>query len=286
MKFSQAEFFDTHPALYPWPRFLRKKGFKKVYKPRDAKFKKILDLLGIEKEKKVLDVGCSDGVFLERIARSYQVSGVGVDISPLSIKRAKADSGLAIKFFVADACKLPFAARSFDFVFSFDTLEHIKDKKGAILEMARVLRPGGKLLVYTLNKKQKFTWNWYLNKIGIDIYEGYAHDPKLFLEPEKTKKQLEKTGLIVEKLELFNSFFSLACDEVIMVLVSLLSKSGIFKKETKTSLVFGKMFLGLTDFFSKIFLPFLEVLDRPWTKRGYSNSFFLIARKEKLSPPG
>lgn len=149
--------------------------------------------------------------------------------------------------------------------------------------MARVLKPKGRLLIYTLNKKQKFTWNWWLDKLGVDVYEGYAHDPNLFLDFYQTKRCLERTGLEIEKLELFNSFFTLAFDEVIMILVSLFSKLRLFKRETKNSLILGRIFLIITDFFSRVFLPFLETLDKPWIKKGYSNSFFLLAQKKEDS---
>jgi len=220
------------------------------------------------------------GVLLERIVKTYRVLGTGIDISPLSIKRAKANSNQAIKFLVAEATNLPFSDRVFDIVLSFDTLEHIRNKEKALSEMARVLKPKGKLLIYTLNKNQKFTWNWWLSKLGVDVYEKYAHDPNLFLDPYQTKKQLERAGLVVKRLELFNSFFTLTVDEAIMILVSLFSKLGLFKRKGKINIVFGKTFLVLTDFFSRVSLTILEFLDKPWIKRGYSNSFFLVAQKQ------
>jgi ubiquinone/menaquinone biosynthesis C-methylase UbiE len=281
MKLNQAKFFDIHPPVYPWPKLLRKEGFARVYKPRDAKFKKILDGLKMRGGEQVLDVGCGDGVLLERIVKTYGVCGTGVDISPLSIKRARANSNRTIKFLIAKATNLPFSDMVFDIVLGFDVLEHIKDQGEVLSEIVRVLKPKGKLLIYTLNKNQKFTWNWWLDKLGVDVYEGYAHDPSLFLNPYQTKKQLEKAGLVIKRLELFNSFFTLATDEMIMILVSLFSKLGLFKRETKSSLILGRIFLAVANFFSPIFLPFLEILDKPWIKKGYSNSFFLLAQKRE-----
>lgn len=283
MKLRQADFFDAHPVFYPWPEILRRVGFSKLFKPREVKFKKWLDLLEIKGGKNVLDVGCGDGVFLERLARTYSINGTGIDISPKSIERAKKTSLKSLRFIVADSADLPFADNSFDYVLSFDTLEHVGDpeslvrteikQKKAVSEMARVLKPGGKLLIYTINKSQKYTWNWWLNKLRIDIYKKYAHHPNLFLDPSLLEGYLEEEGLVVEKKELFNAFFTLLADEAIMILAMILTSffPGTF---------IGVVFINMADLFSRSFLPILELLDKPLIKGGYSNSFFILARKK------
>lgn len=273
---NQAEFFDHHPGLYPWPQLLRQEGFNRVFKLKDAKFLEILDLMGLEKGRRVLDLGCGDGVLLERIVRTYQVLGTGVDISRLSIKRAKKDSCQGIKYLVADAAKLPFKAESFDCIFSFDSLEHIRAQKKALAEMVRVLRPGGQLLIYALNKNQDYTWNWWLAKLGIDIYQKYDHDPALFLNPIKVKQELKKLGLRIGNWGFFHAFFTLLTDEIVMVLISLFLKLNFFKNKS-----LGELFLGTTNLFTRLFLPVLEYLDQPWTKKSRANGFYLVAKKEK-----
>lgn len=57
-------------------------------------------------------------------------------------------------FSLMDARQMSFAAASFDFVYSFHTLEHIPEPGRAIAEMARVLRPGGLFLIGTPNKSR------------------------------------------------------------------------------------------------------------------------------------
>jgi len=279
MKLPNSEFFDIHPVLYPWPKVLRKKGYSIVFKPRDAKFKHVIGKLKFIKNQKVLDVGSGDGVFLDRLVKTFKVKGTGVDISEASIRRAKKDSLKSIKFLKSSAAKLPFKDGYFDTVLSFDTLEHIKDQKTAVEEMVRVLKPKGTLVIYTINKNHKFTPNWILFNLGFDVYEAYDHDPKLFSDPVSLGRDLKKRGLIVNKSELFNCFFTLWADELVMGFTYLFNRSGLIKRDSKASNCLGNIVLAFLNLFSEATLPILEFLDSPWKIAGYSNSFFIIARK-------
>lgn len=293
-KQSQERFFDKSPSFYPWPNLLIEAGFSKNYKPRDAKFKKYLDLLEMKKGDRVLDVGCGTGIFLARIAKTYSIDGVGVDISKKSIETAKSirlrfprlRSGQArqaprLRFQVADAVRLPFKDESFDHVLSFDALEHIQDQSKALSEMVRALKPGGSLLIYTINKNQRYTWNYWLDKLGIDIYKRVAHDPDLFLDPGWVKKELSKLGIGVKRLELFNSFFTLAADEVIMIFFSVLKIINISGSSSRFKDAVERMLLSVVNVYSHLSLALLEILDIPWKRLGYSNSFFVLGKKER-----
>lgn len=276
MKFNQARFFDDHPTLYPWPSLLKRNGFNKLYKPREVKFRQYLDLLNIRKGMRLLDVGCGDGVHLDRIVKTFKVKGFGADVSKKSIERAKKQSSKNIKYFVGSAINLPFNNNYFDRVVSFDTLEHIEKQKKAISEMARVLKPGGKLLIYTINKNQKYTWNWCLSKLGMDIYNSWAHDRNLFVDPSDIDNQLVSMGCAISKKELFNAFFTLAADEAVMVTLSLINRVEIIRKSS----IFAVIFVNIADILSRLSTPILEILDKPWIAKGYSNSFFIIAKKK------
>lgn len=266
--------------LYPWPNLLVEVGFSKSYKPRDVKFRRYLDLLGIKKTDKVLDVGCGLGIFLARVAKTYEADCTGVDISRRSIAAAKRWDPSRLRFQVADATQLPFPDESFDHVLSFDVLEHIRDQGKALSEMVRVLKPSGSLLIYTINKNQPYTWNFWLDKLGVDVYQRVAHDPNLFLDPGRVKKELERMGIGVKRLELFNSFFTLAADETIMVLLSGLRQLSFFDPSLRFKATVGRVFLNLADFLSRLSLAPLEALEIPWKKSGYSNSFFVLGKKK------
>lgn len=99
--------------------------------------------------RRVLDVGCGEG----RFARLLEFDGAtvfGVDPVPTFAEHARA-RGEKARFAAAQAEALPFADGVFDLVVSYLTLIDIPDYQGGIAEMARVLRPGGRLLLANLN---------------------------------------------------------------------------------------------------------------------------------------
>jgi SAM-dependent methyltransferase len=94
---------------------------------------------------RVLDAGCGTGAVLQALAP--RVRAVGVDLAPLAIRLCRR-RGLASTA-VGSALRLPFAEGSFDAVVSCDVLCHkgVTDRPAAVREMARVLRPGGVLIM-------------------------------------------------------------------------------------------------------------------------------------------
>ncbi len=99
---------------------------------------------------KLLDVGCGTGHWSRFFySLGYQVHGI--DISEKMIFAARSSMELCT-YSVADACALPFMNSSFDIVTAMASLEFISKPTVAIQEMIRCLRPGGCLLIGTLNR--------------------------------------------------------------------------------------------------------------------------------------
>lgn len=96
-----------------------------------------------------LDVGCGEG----RFARVLAGQGIAVTgLEPAALLRARAAALHPEGTYVAGQAEaLPFADASFDLVVSYLTLIDIEGLDEAIAEMARVLRPGGQLLIANLN---------------------------------------------------------------------------------------------------------------------------------------
>lgn len=98
--------------------------------------------------KRALDVGCGEGRFC-RVLRAHGIETVGVDPAPalLSAARERDPDGVYVE---AKGEHLPFGDESFDLVVSYLSLIDIPDHVRAIAEMARVLAPGGTLLIANL----------------------------------------------------------------------------------------------------------------------------------------
>ena len=97
---------------------------------------------------RALDVGCGEGRFC-RLLKSAGVSATGIDptLQLLEVARQRDPAG---DYRTGVAERLEFESESFDLVVSYVTLVDIVDFRTAIREMARVLQPGGRLLVANL----------------------------------------------------------------------------------------------------------------------------------------
>lgn len=114
----------------------------------------VLELAGDFAGKSVLDVGCGDGdLALDLWWRGAQVSGV--DASPEMIETARKRAlqhSAAIAFEIGLAEELPYAAMSFDLVLAVTILCFVADAAPVFRGLARVLRPGGRLVIGELGR--------------------------------------------------------------------------------------------------------------------------------------
>lgn len=101
---------------------------------------------------RVLEVGCGPGHLSRRLARE-RLDVTGVDLDPEMIERARrnAEHGTGSPTFIAaDVASLPFPDASFDVVVSTLSMHHWADPAAGLVEIHRVLRPGGRALVWDL----------------------------------------------------------------------------------------------------------------------------------------
>lgn len=106
---------------------------------------------------RVLDVGCGPGHLSIQLAREHGLEVIGLDLDPAMIDRARAnterleaqESGRP-SFLVGDVASLPFPDGSFDVVVSTLSMHHWDDPSAGLAEIARVLRPGGRALIWDL----------------------------------------------------------------------------------------------------------------------------------------
>ena len=89
----------------------------------------------------ILDLGCSRGFYV-RAMETYTDGAVGVDVSEASLREA-----VSPRVQYGDITNLEFADASFDKAYSLHTVEHLPDLRKFFIEMARVLRPGGMVII-------------------------------------------------------------------------------------------------------------------------------------------
>jgi SAM-dependent methyltransferase len=96
--------------------------------------------------RRILEVGCGWGELAEWVGRETGVEVVAVDLSPRMVALAR-ESGVQAQ--VGDVQELPFADGEFDVAIAAWMLYHVPDLDRGIAELARILRPGGRLVVAT-----------------------------------------------------------------------------------------------------------------------------------------
>jgi len=148
-------------------------------------------LRGLAMERpRLLDAGCGTGFNLLALSRLGRA--VGIDLAPEAIAFCRDRGVRAVR---ASLLALPFESSSFAAVTSFDVLYHawVTDDRAAVAEMARVLRPGGVLLVRV--PALRALWG--------------AHDAEVQSRHRYTRKELEAlldgNGLRVERATYCNS---------------------------------------------------------------------------------
>lgn len=265
--FRKSDFFSINPPVTVCEDLQIKYGLKKVTRPKDVFVRKhLFDVWKIKRLDRVLDFGCAGGVWLERILKTAKVEGIGIDVSEKLIEFARRRKGAYGKYFSL-VISWPLKKNYFDYCFSLDVFEHIKneEKEREIRRIYASLKKGGKFLFYTLNPNNKYTFDWLFESLGSNfLYERSDHNKKNFISPVVFRKLLEGVGFRSVNYELFDGPFNLFWDVASYVFLSIFP--------------FRFTFL-LSDVITRIIYPINLFLDRPFTKNGYSNGYFIWGEK-------
>lgn len=150
----------------------------------------------------VLDVGCGDGWFLDHLAahaRDRTVRYVGVDYSEYQLAKA---ARLPYEFHKADLGEgIPLPDASVDVIHAAEVIEHLYDPDLLVDECARVLRPGGHLVVTTPNLHAWYNRALFLAGIQPIFYETSSRSTEVGAGP---LRRLKQTTRPVGHLRLFN----------------------------------------------------------------------------------
>ncbi len=114
--------------------------------------RRTLELLGVAPGQRVLDVGCGAGDEVRALARLVGLSGqaTGIDAGEAMVAEARRRAvaeGSTARFATADTARLPFPDARFDGCRADRVLQHLADPASAVAEMARLVRPGGRVVL-------------------------------------------------------------------------------------------------------------------------------------------
>ena len=137
------DFYDS--PLWPKFRFWEWATFAANGGERRSRDKVLRHLPRVE-NLRLLDVAIGDGVYLDWLPKTWDVVGVDISTTQLAACRRRA-SGRALPLALAEAEDLPFRDGQFDAALSIGGFNYFNDPERSLREMARVVRPGGTIVV-------------------------------------------------------------------------------------------------------------------------------------------
>ncbi len=119
---------------------------------QERRFAMLREAAGERLKGKVLVDGCGVGTYL---AHLVPVSGMAIGLD-IELPRVQESREFTPNVFCAAGEFIPLASESLDLVFSHEVLEHVQDDRQAIGEMVRVLKPGGRIVLFCPNRGYPF----------------------------------------------------------------------------------------------------------------------------------
>lgn len=175
----------------------------------DRKFARICELVRTQLPcDSFLDAGCGDGRYLRALDAELPGRIAGVDISERILETARSAIPRAT-LQQANLEALPFADASFELVLCTQVIEHVLDAGAGVAELARVLQPGGRLVISTDNERNVVTRvlnaprRGAVRALRLRGTRGRIESPATPYTRASFRALLEGVGLVVSVLETF-----------------------------------------------------------------------------------
>lgn len=146
----------------------------------------------------LLDVGCGGGLATEPMAR-LGAAATGLDAAEAAIAVARAhaaEGGLAIDYRLGTVQELAAEGVGFDVVLALEIVEHVPEPEAFVAALAAVLKPGGLLIMSTLNRTPA---SFLKAVVGAEYLLRWlppgTHDWRRFVTPEALAAMMERAGL-------------------------------------------------------------------------------------------
>jgi 2-polyprenyl-6-hydroxyphenyl methylase/3-demethylubiquinone-9 3-methyltransferase len=151
---------------------------------------------------RLLDIGCGGGLLCEPMARlGFSVTGVDASERNIAVAATHAnEGGLAIDYRAGAVEDLSAAGEpGFDVILNMEVIEHVADPGAFLRDCARLLNPGGLMILATLNRTLA---SLALAKVGAEYVLRWlppgTHDWNKFLKPSEIREFLAGEGLTIE----------------------------------------------------------------------------------------
>ncbi len=151
---------------------------------------------------KLLDVGCGGGLLAEPLTR-LGAEVTGIDASGPGLMAAKLHAGqmnLAIDYRETTVEDLAASGARYDVVLNMEVIEHVADRPGFLSASVAALKPGGLMVVATLNRSAKA---YALAIVGAEYILGWlprgTHDWKKFVRPDELSAEMSGAGLTIDE---------------------------------------------------------------------------------------
>jgi 2-polyprenyl-6-hydroxyphenyl methylase / 3-demethylubiquinone-9 3-methyltransferase len=148
----------------------------------------------------LLDIGCGGGLICEPMARlGFAVTGIDADTTALTVAREHAGmQGLGVDYRDDDAEDFAARGKHFDAVLALEVVEHAADPALFVATAARLVKPGGALILSTINRTPRA---YAAAIIGAEYVLRWlprgTHDYRKFRRPSELARDVRAAGLIV-----------------------------------------------------------------------------------------
>ena len=160
------------------------------YRGRRAVLDAVLDGLALAPGTRILDAGCGSGRNMVQLARRGHVTGLELASQSLEIARARG-VGTVLPGSLDEPLSLDDGA--FDLALALDVLEHVAGDDAALRELARIVRPGGRVLVTV----PQYAWLWGEHDVLAHHHRRYTRGLLL--------RRAAQAGLRPERVTSFNT---------------------------------------------------------------------------------
>jgi SAM-dependent methyltransferase len=140
----------------------------------------VLGSLNLAPGMHVLDAGCGTGEALSWLHELVGPSGsvVGVDLSAAHLEAARRHLRPGVTIFQGDLLNAPLPAKSFDFIWSVNTIHHLRNSSQGLNRLATLLRPGGRIAIgqSSFLPDMYFAWDARLERISNEAVRRYYRE--------------------------------------------------------------------------------------------------------------